>query len=121
MKLDMSLSMCTPELHLFHSRGKCGRYLKRIGFPTDFLEANAQTWCGRCEDGTYRAVVLMEADSSWHAEAALLAHEAVHVAEAMTRELGIDDEEARAYICQSASYELFAAHEKWKRKHGRVG
>lgn len=119
MRLEMDLSMCTPELHLFHSRKKCRSFLERIGWDPDrFRDADAQTWCGWARDGVYCAVVLMEADSSWHAEAALLAHEAVHVAEAVTRELGIDDEEARAYMCQSASYELFVAHERWKRNHG---
>ena len=118
MRLEMSLKQCTPELHLFHSRKRCARYLRRLGWDAGFLDTDAQTWCGWCSDGLYRAVVLMEADSSWHAEAALLAHEAVHVAEAVTRELRIDDEEARAYMVQSASYELFCGHERWKRKHG---
>lgn len=121
MKLNVSLDQCVPELHLFHSRKKCKKYTKgQLGWKWNPLGADAQTWCGWGKDGIYRAVVLLEADSSWHAEAALLAHESVHVAEAVTRELGVDDEEARAYMCQSVSYELFCAHERWKRKHVKV-
>lgn len=120
MRCEMDLSMCTPTLHLFHSRAKCEKLLGKLGWAVDYQEADAQTWCGWDGGGEFRAVVLMEADSTWHAEASLLAHEAVHVAEAVTRALGIDDEEARAYMCQSASYALFTAHEAWKRKHGGI-
>lgn len=104
-----------PEVRLFHSREKCQRFIRKhmSGEPT-FLSAGAQMWY---EDDL--AVVLFEADASWHAEAALLAHEAVHVAVAHYNYMGEEhpNEEFLAYLVQVVSRALFEAHEKWKRDY----
>lgn len=118
MDLRIDMDHCLPALHLMHSRKKCRRLVERLGWKWDPLEADALTMCGWGGDGDFHAVVLMEADSSWHADAALLAHESVHVAEATARQLGVDDEEFLAYMVQGVSQALFEGHDRWKRKHG---
>lgn len=104
-----------PEVHLFHSREKCRRFIRdKLGFEPKFSDNSASTW--------YRedvAVVMMNCDASWHAEAALLCHEAVHVASMHFAHMGEEhpNEEFSAYLVQVVSRALFEAHEKWKRKH----
>lgn len=104
-----------PELRLYHSREKCARALDELKCVAKFTGTDAQMWLVRDV-----AVVLMEADSDWHSEAALLCHEAVHVADEWLRALGESDpgDEERAYMVQCIAEPLFRAHEKWKRKHG---
>lgn len=101
-----------PELHLFHSRDKADRFIRKaLDKVPLFLGAGAQTWC---DDGI--AVVLMEAESDWHTEAALLAHEAYHVVSMHYGYLGEESpsEEFVAYGVQVVSKALFEAHERWK-------
>lgn len=103
-----------PELRLYHSREKCAKALDGMGCVTRMLDADAQMWLvGNT------AVVLMEGDAGWHAEAALLCHEAVHIAEEWLRAIGEDSpgDEERAFMVQCIAEPLFRAHEKWKRKH----
>ena len=102
-----------PEVRLFHDRDKCRRFLRKQGMEPRFLNTGAQTWYA-----DEVAVVLFECDNTWHAEAALLAHEAVHVTSAHFDELGEEspNEEFMAYGVQVVSRALFEAHEKWKRK-----
>ncbi len=102
-----------PEVRLFHERGRCERFLHKHGREPRFLGVGAQTWYF---DET--AVVLIECDASWHAEAALLVHEAYHAVMAHFSELGEEhpSEEFVAYGVQVVSRALFEAHEKWKRK-----
>ena len=116
MRLECPFPM--PELHLYHSRRKAEAAAHRIGFgpgegPTD---ADAQTWFA---DGV--AIVLIEADCDWHSAAALLCHEAVHVADAWLEHLGEESpaDEERAYMVQAVAEPLFRGHERWLRKHGR--
>ena len=115
MKLECNL-FPMPELRLYHSRKKCARALGELNCVTDFKETDAQMWL---VDGV--AVVLIEGNADWHAEAALLAHEAVHVADEWLAALGEDSPgaEERAYMVQCIAEPLFRAHEKWKREHGR--
>lgn len=121
MKCDFDMNRFMPELVLFHSERKCRRYLKSLGVAYEPLERkDAQAWF-LAAPGDMRAVVLMQADGDWHADAGLLAHEAVHVALDVCKELGLEGDEAVAYIAGEAAEALFRAHEKWKRKHGRVG
>ena len=102
-----------PELRLYHSRKKCLKTLHALGYDSRLLVTDSQMWL---VDGT--AIVLMEADADWHAEAALLCHEAVHVADEWLKALGEDSpgDEERAYMVQCVAEPLFRAHEKWKRK-----
>lgn len=117
MRCDFDMNRYMPELMLFHSAGKCRRYLESLGVEYDPLDRkDAQTWF-LAKPGEMVAVVLMQADSDWHSEAGLLAHEAVHVALDVCAELGLEGDEAVAYIAGEASEALFRAHEKWKRRH----
>lgn len=104
-----------PEVRLFHDREKCRRFVrKRLDKEPRFIGAGAQTWYA---DDV--AVVLIECDASWHAEAALLCHEAVHVASMHFAHIGEEhpNEEFTAYLVQIVSRALFESHEKWKRRH----
>lgn len=115
MRLDIDNSRFMPELHLFHNRKKCVRFIKRIGgcsMPIDGKDA--QTWFFG-GSGKSVAVVLFEADADWYSEAALLAHEAVHVALDIARHIGIEDDEVIAYTAQDVADGLFRAHDEWKR------
>lgn len=102
-----------PEVRLFHDRDKCRRFLHKLGKEPRFLSTGAQTWYS-----DEVAVVLIECDNTWHAEAALLAHEAVHVVSFHYSALGEENpsEEFVAYGVQVVSRALFEAHEKLKRK-----
>lgn len=116
MKLECN-AFPMPELRLYHSRKKCLKALDRLGCVTEPIETDAQMWLvGEV------AVVLVEGEADWHAEAALLCHEATHVADEWLRALGEDDpgDEERAYMVQCVADPLFRAHEKWMRKHGRA-
>jgi hypothetical protein len=116
MKLECN-AFPMPELRLYHSRGKCLKALHRLGCATEPSDADAQMWLV----GDV-AVVLMEGEADWHAEAALLVHEAVHVADEWLKAMGEDSpgDEERAYVVQCVAEPLFRAHERWKRKHVKV-
>ena len=105
-----------PDLYLFHSRDKCVSKLRELGWDGDGpLGTDAQTWLvGRS------AVVLIEYSGDWHSEAAMLCHEAVHVADGWLRALGEDrpTDEERAYLTQCVAEPLFRGHERWKERHG---
>ena len=105
-----------PELRLYHSREKCARALDELECATRFIDADAQMWLVGDT-----AIVLMEGESDWHAEAALLCHEAVHVADEWLEAIGEDSpgKEERAFMVQCIVEPMFRAHERWKRKHGR--
>lgn len=104
-----------PELHLFHSKKKADRFIrKHLDKVPRFIDTCAQTWC---DDGI--AVVYMGCfTNNWHADAALLAHEAYHVVSMHYDYLGEESpsEEFVAYGVQVISKALFEAHDKWKSK-----
>ena len=104
-----------PEVHIFHSRAKADRYIrKHIDTIPRFLDAGAQTWSN---DSV--AVVLMEYEGEATTEAALLVHEAYHVVSYHFGEYLGDEhpsEELMAYGIQMVSKALFEAHDKWKMK-----
>lgn len=102
-----------PKLQLVHSRRKAEKVLRKLGCKTEFLETEAQMWLVGSN-----AIVLFEADCDWHSEAALLCHEAVHVADEWLKALGEDSPgtEERAYMVQCIAEPFFRAHEKWKRR-----
>lgn len=103
-----------PELRLFHSRVKAERFIrKRFDKVPQFLDAGAQTWC---EDGVAVVLITTPPDTDWHAEAALLCHEAYHIISMHYAYLGEESpsEEFVAYGLQVVSKALFEAHERWK-------
>ena len=104
------------SLRLYHSRAKCVRRLLKMGITTQPLDTDAQMWLVGDQ-----AVILIECELDWHAEAAMLVHEAVHVADEWLRALGEGSpgDEERACLVQCISEPLFRAHEAWKREHGR--
>lgn len=115
MKANSKLCLMEPDVHLFHDRCKCERFLARIRVkPTEFFDTGGQMFY---HGGT--AVVLMEHTGKPETEMALLVHEAYHAAVAHMEYLGEDEagDETMAYLIQSISHGLFKAHEKWKRKH----
>lgn len=120
-RCEFDLGNLVPYLELFHGRGKCRKRLEKLGWAWNPLKhVDAQTWCGWGADGRYHAVVLMEADSTWEAEAAMLAHEAVHVAMGVLDAVGSADEELLAYMVQGASQSMLEAHARWRGGHGRA-
>lgn len=106
-----------PELHLFHSREKADRFIrKRLDKRPRFLDAGAQTWC---ESGLAVVLITTPPETAWHTDAALLCHEAYHVVSMHYRDcMGEESpsEEFVAYGVQVISKALFEAHEKWKAK-----
>ena len=110
-----------PEIHLFHSRKKAERLIRKAmdRVPRFIDGAGAQTWCDKGIGVVFMSPAL---DSDWHADAALLAHEAVHVVLMHFAYLGEEDpnEEFVAYGVQVVSKALFEAHERWKGKRMEV-
>lgn len=110
-----------PELHLFHSQDKADRFIrKNFDKRPLFTGEDGQTWY---EDGM--AVILMTTppETDWHADAALLVHEAYHVVSEHYAYLGEErpSQEFMAYGMQVVSEALFGAHDRWKSKRIEVG
>ena len=114
MRANSDIGLLIPEVHLFHDRKKCKKFLKRAKFnDVGLYDTEGQMIYA---DGV--AVVLMEHVGRPSTELALLVHEAYHVAEAHMKWLGEDDygEESMAYLLQTISCGLFEAHDKWLEK-----
>lgn len=105
-----------PEVHLFHSRDRFAKYIrKHFGEAVDLGSEGQMTY----QDGV--AVVLMGYDGDTFSELSLLAHESYHAAIAHMAWLREDDagEETMAYLIQTIADGLFRAHAEWKaRKKG---
>lgn len=114
MRASSRLGLMVPEIHLFHSRKRCTRYLRRRFGDCEMYDTPGQMWY---QDGV--AVVLMTHSGRPTTEQSLLVHEAYHVAVAHMEFLGEDDagEETMAYLLQTISDALFGAHERWRRRH----
>lgn len=107
-----------PELRLYHSRKKCGKFLKGHGIDFDPIEtADAQTWT--FSDGTgSHAVVLYDADTEreyWQ-DMGMLAHESTHIMLAAFGMIGETEpaEEEMCYVVQAIASWLCEAHFEWK-------
>ena len=115
MRANSDIGLLIPEVHLFHDRKRCKRFLKKAKFDdVELYDTEGQMiYAGGV------AVVLMEHAGRRSTELALLVHEAYHVAEAHMAWLGEDDygEESMAYLIQTISGGLFEAHEKWRKRH----
>lgn len=115
MRANGDIGLLLPDVHLFHSRKKCKRFLKRNGF--DDVELYDTEGQMIYSDGL--SVVLMEHNGRRSTELALLVHEAYHAAEAHMSWLGEDryGEESMAYLLQTITAGLFDAHLRWRKKH----
>lgn len=106
-----------PELHLFHSREKADRFIRRrFDRMPKFIDTGAQSWC---VDGLAVVLITTPPETAWHTDAALLCHEAYHVVSMHYCDyIGEESpsEEFVAYGVQVISRALFEAHEKWKSK-----
>ena len=103
-----------PKLRLFHSRKKAAKYMRRHGEDTEPLPmADAQTWMN---DARYEAVVLFESSSGdMTNDAALMAHEATHIALWALDTIGEDKpaEEELCYIVEAVTLALCDMHSEW--------
>ena len=107
-----------PELRLYHSRRKCGKFLKRHGIEFEPIEtADAQTWTFSDDTGSY-AVVLFDGgiEREYWEDMGMLAHEATHVMLAAFGMIGETEpaEEEMCYVVQAIVSSLCAAHFEWK-------
>ena len=119
MKANSAVGLMQPEVHLFHSRGKCKRFLnKKMHVKANFYDTDGQMFY---DNG--RAVILMEHVGKPETELSLLVHEAYHAAVAHMEWLGEDEagEETMAYLLQTIAHGLFVAQQKWKHKKGLEG
>ena len=118
MRANSSSDMMVPNVHLFHSRKKCRKFLKRNGWKkVKFYGTGAQMMYS---DGM--AVILMEHEGDPIGEASLLVHECYHAAYHHMDWMGEDDygEESMAYLIQTIAHGVLSAHGAWKAKHGMV-
>lgn len=116
MRANSAVGLMQPEVHLFHSRKKCKRYLKKhFAGKCKIYDTEGQMVYG---DGV--AVILMEHVGKPETELSLLVHEAYHAAVAHMEWLGEDEagEETMAYLIQTIANGLFIAHMEWKSKNG---
>lgn len=116
MKANSDIGMMVPDVHLFHDKGKCKKFLEgKMHVKAKFYDTDGQMFY---DNGS--AVVLMEHKGRPETELSLLVHEAYHAAVAHMEWLGEDEagEETMAYLIQSISHGLFVAHRKWKRRKG---
>ena len=115
MRANSDIGLLIPEVHLFHDRKRCKRFLKKHMSKVKLYDTEGQMIYG---DGV--AVVLMEHTGRRSTERALLVHEAYHVACDHTAWLGEDDygEESMAYLLQTIACGLLEAHDKWLKKKG---
>ena len=115
-----------PPVHvvLTHSRRKALRFVREHGIEdAGLLETDAQT-VTVVNGGARHNLVLMEAskDLAPAQEYALLAHEAVHVAQDYFEGLGENSpsSEFEAYVVQSIFQLLLTRHLDWKERHDAV-
>lgn len=108
------------ELHLFHRRERALRLARRLGASVTFVESvHAQT--GGFDSGEDLACfVLLEAEVRDADQlAALMAHEAVHVAQIVLDHFGEEEpgEETVAHLVQNVTYALLEMQRLWANGH----
>lgn len=108
------------ELHLFHRRERVLRLARRLGASVTFVEsAHAQT-NGFDNGEDLVCLVLLEAEVRDADQlAALMAHEAVHVAQIVLDHFGEEEpgEETRACLVQNVTYALLEMQRLWASGH----
>ena len=118
MRASSDLGLMVPDVRLFHDRKRCKRFLEgKMHVRAKFYDADGQMFY---DSG--RAVILMEHKGKPETELSLLVHEAYHAAIAHMEWLGEDEagEETMAYLMQTITNGLFAAHRRWKKKNGLI-
>lgn len=120
-----------PEIRIMltHSEDKRRRALKKFEGPAAVdqwgdvqASADATTDClddRKCGGRVYVVFMRPMLDNSAAQDAALLAHEAVHVASDYFESFGEDSpgEETRAYVLQDIAQYLIEEHYRWKKRH----
>lgn len=121
MNVDAIQVMPHIGIRLFHSRKKLQKKLQKDGFSVELADVPGQTYSFEGESGLSISVVLIECDDTSESTMALLAHEAVHVAQAYF--LSINEynpsSEFEAYVLQYITLYLFEEHTKWVEKHSK--
>lgn len=118
------MNMPLIEIRFTHSLKRARRVIKKMCGSADSWQAiasNARTSClTHPQDGTAVYLVWMDDDLERpaSADAALLAHEAVHVAIDYLKCIGEDEpgEELRAYTVQTITQYLCERHFAWKKR-----
>jgi hypothetical protein len=114
MRVNNDFGLMTPELHLFHDRRKCRKFLKKNGWKkVKFYSTGAQMFYDNAV-----ATILIEYEGDRMAEYSLLVHECYHAAVSHMEWMGEDDygEESMAYLIQTISHGVLEAHDAWRRK-----
>lgn len=120
MKFE-ELQVMPPVLIRFtHSKKKYGKWLDRFGGGEAPGNAEATTACVRGDDEVVFLVWMTPClDFDAAEDAALLAHEAVHIADDyFAHQINEDhpSSELKAYVVQYITAHLVKKHFKWKRK-----
>jgi hypothetical protein len=121
LKFDSIPAMPSIDLRLTHSVTKLQRWREELTgiMPTDEPTTSAATYIYHYDRHLAFIVYMTPSlDDYASSDAALLAHEAVHVAQSYFENIGEDDpaSEEFAYIVQGISEYLIAKHFKWKQK-----
>lgn len=113
------------NIRMTHSKKRLRKWCKRIGADYEPIKAKMKTADAITNafvnfDGRLLFIVWMNDSIKRSAamDAALLAHEAVHVAQEYFRYLGEDSpgEEQQAYVTESAAQYLIQEHFDWKQR-----
>jgi len=119
-KCDYS-TLPMPEIRLYHDTEKALRYLAKSGATEEALPyADAQTWL--TVDGRRAVVLFSKPTGDTATDAALMAHEATHIALFALDAIGEEEpaEEELCYVVQAVTLALCEMHLKWAKKHGRI-
>ena len=119
MRCDAWETLPAPEIHLFHGKKKCRRFLERHGLEFECPELARAVTFAFVSDGTPYAAVLIGRESLGmedFEDMALIAHEAGHVAMFAFECMGEENpaEEEFCYMLQSITGSLCEAHLSWK-------
>lgn len=110
-----------PEIRLYHKTEKALRYLEKSGATEEALPyVDAQTWL--TVDGRRAVVLFSRPTGDMATDAAMMAHEATHIALFALDSIGEDEpaEEEMCYAVQAVTLALCKMHFKWAKKHGRI-
>lgn len=110
-----------PEIRLYHDTGKALRYLAKSGVTEEAMPySDAQTWL--TADGRKAVVLFGKPTGDTATDAALMAHEATHIALFALDAVGEDEpaEEELCYVVQAITLALCEMHFKWQQKRDRI-
>lgn len=106
------------SIALVHSSKKARRYLGQYGVDAELGSRGARTVSFSNGFETKNLVIMHDRGGEPEQQYALLAHEAVHVAQRYFEDIGEEDpsEELRAYAVQAVTQHLVYEHRKWLKK-----